>query len=375
MKAEEEVLRTVYDTSPDAIIVIDERGAMRSFNRTAERLFGYTAGEVIGHNVKMLMPPPYAERHDGYMARYMKTGERRIIGIGRIVTAQRKDGTNFAAELAIGEAHTKDGRLFTGFIRDLTERQQTEQRVQELQEELIHASRLASLGEVSSMVAHEANQPLSAAGTYLEVARELLASPDERAKSRGLAALDQVANQIQRVGETIRRVRDFARKQTPVPTLEDVNRIIEEANGIAAVGTRAAAIRTTFDLSHELPPLRIDRIQIQQVVVNLIRNAIDAMASGARRELALRSRADESGAAEITVADSGPGISPEVAEAMFKPFVTTKKDGTGLGLAICRTIVEAHGGRLWHEANHGGGAVFKFTLPRVEISAGPARHA
>jgi two-component system sensor kinase FixL len=375
MKAEEEVLRTVYDTSPDAIIVIDERGVMRSFNRTAERLFGYAAADVIGRNVKMLMPPTYADRHDGYIARYLKTGEKRIIGIGRIVTAQRKDGTTFPAELAIGEAHTKDGRLFTGFIRDLTERQQTEQRVQELQEELIHASRLASLGEVSSMVAHEANQPLSAAGTYLEVARELLASADDRAKSRGLEALDQVGNQIRRVGDTIRRVRDFARKQTPIPALEDLNRIIEEANGIAAVGTRAAGIRTTFDLSHDLPPLRIDRIQIQQVVMNLIRNAIDAMATGSRRELVLKSRVDEAGAAEITVADSGPGIAPDVARQLFKPFMTTKKDGTGLGLAICRTIVEAHGGRLWHETNHGGGAVFKFTLPGIERHAEPASHA
>jgi two-component system sensor kinase FixL len=363
MPAKEEVLRTVYDTSPDAIIVIDERGLVQSFNRTAERFFGYEAGDVIGRNVKMLMPASYAERHDGYMHRYLKTGEKRIIGIGRIVTAQRKDGTTFPAELAIGEAQTKQGRLFTGFIRDLSERQQTEQRVRELQEELIHASRLASLGEISSMVAHEANQPLSAAGTYLEVARELLASPDDQAKSRGLETLDEVGEQIRRVGETIRRVREFARKQTPVPALADINRIIEEANGIAAVGTRAAGIRTTFDLSHNLPLLHIDRIQIQQVVTNLIRNAIDAMAPGPRRELVLKSRINEAGAAEITVADSGPGISPTVAERLFKPFVTTKKDGTGLGLAICRTIIEAHGGRLWHEANVGGGAAFKFTLP------------
>jgi two-component system sensor kinase FixL len=363
MRIEEEVLRTVYDTSPDAIIVIDERGLMQSFNRTAERLFGFSASEVIGQNVKMLMPASFAERHDGYLARYLRTGEKRIIGIGRIVTAQRKDGSTFPVELSVGEARSGDIRLFTGFLRDLTERQQTEQRLHELQEELIHAARLASLGEISSMVAHEANQPLSAAGTYLEVARELLGLPEDRSRERGLQTLDQVAAQIRRVGDTIRRVRDFARKQTPVLALEDLNRIIEEANGIAAVGTRAAGVRTTFDLSHTLPPLHIDRIRIQQVVMNLIRNAIEAMAASQRRDLLLKSRIDDAGMAEVVVADSGPGIAPEIAENLFKPFITTKKEGTGLGLAICRTIVEAHGGRLWHEPNGGGGAVFKFTLP------------
>jgi two-component system sensor kinase FixL len=363
MRIEEEVLRTVYDTSPDAIIVIDERGLVQSFNRTAERMFGFFASEVIGQNVKMLMPASFAERHDGYLARYLRTGEKRIIGIGRVVTAQRKDGSTFPVELSVGEARTGDIRLFTGFLRDLTERQQTEQRLHELQEELIHAARLASLGEISSMVAHEANQPLSAAGTYLEVARELLGSAEDKSRERGLQTLDQVAAQIRRVGDTIRRVRDFARKQTPVLAPEDLNRIIEEANGIAAVGTKATGLRTTFDLSHSLPPLKIDRIQIQQVIMNLIRNAIDAMAVGQYRDLLLRSRVDEAGMVEVAVSDSGPGVAPEIAGHLFKPFMTTKKEGTGLGLAICRTIVEAHGGRLWYEPNRRGGAVFKFTLP------------
>lgn len=363
MLIEEQILQAVYDTSLDAIIVIDQKGAMRSFNRIAEALFNYSAKEVLGQNIKMLMPPYFAEQHDGYLERYLRTGERRIIGIGRVVTGQKKDGSTFPLELSIGEARIGDERLFAGFIRDLSERQQMEQRVHELQEELVHASRLASLGEITSMVAHEVNQPLSASGTYLEVARELLVSEREDRLAGGLKAIEQAAAQIRRVGDTVRRIREFARKKTPDLAFEDINRIVEEANAIAAVGTKAKNIRTIFDLSILHPKTRVDRIQIQQVVMNLVRNAMDAMTDYDRRELVLQSRINEAGEIEITVLDSGPGIAETVVKRLFTPFMTTKKDGTGLGLAICRSIVEAHGGRLWHEKSPLGGAAFKFTLP------------
>ena len=191
MPNEVQILQTVYDTSPDAIVVIDEKATIQSFNRTAEAMFGFLPEDVLGQNIKMLMPPYFAAHHDGYMERYLTTGERRIIGIGRIVTGQRKDGSTFPIELSIGEAKTSDRRLFTGFIRDLTEKQKVEQRVHELQEELIHAARLASLGEITSMVAHEVNQPLSASGTYLEVARELLGSADAADREKGMKAIDK----------------------------------------------------------------------------------------------------------------------------------------------------------------------------------------
>lgn len=363
MGIEEQVLQTVFDTSPDAIIVIDVRGIVRSFNRTATKLFGYAAGEVIGQNVKLLMPPFYAERHDGYMQRYLQTGEKRIIGIGRIVTGMRKDGSTFPLDLAIGEAVSGENRLFAGFIRDLTDRQEVEQRIHELQEEVLHASRLSSLGEISSMIAHEANQPLSAAGTYLEVARELLAGQDPGLLSRGLKALDQAAAQIRRVGDTIRRIRDFARRKTTSLDQEDLNRIIEEAYGIAVVGSKSRSIRTGFDLSSAQPLVTADRIQIQQVIMNLVRNAFEAMAESPRKELLLRSSISADGVAQISVIDTGPGIPADAAQVLFTPFVTTKEGGTGLGLAISKSIVEAHGGRLWYEDHPEGGAVFSFTLP------------
>lgn len=363
MLIEEQILQTIYDTSPDAIIVMDQKGIVLSFNKMAESLFGFVAAEVVGQNIKMLMPPYFANEHDGYLDRYRRTGERHIIGIGRIVTGQRKDGSVFPMELSIGEAKTETGRFFTGFVRDLTERQQFEQRVHELQEELIHAARLASLGEIVSMVAHEVNQPLSATGTYLEVARELLARDVEGDRAKGLKAIDQAATQIRRAGDTVRRIRDFARKKTPDLANEDVNRMIEEANAIASVGSKAKNIRTTFDLSPERPQAQVDRIQIQQVVMNLVRNAIDALENSSIREIVLQSRLASEGRVEIAVLDSGPGVSSEVAKQIFTPFVTSKKDGTGLGLAICRTIIEAHGGELWAENSALGGAAFRFTLP------------
>jgi two-component system, LuxR family, sensor kinase FixL len=363
VKIEAEILQSVYNTSPDAIIVVDEKGLIQTFNVMAEKLFGYSAGDVLGKNIKMLMPPYYSAGHDGYMSRYMETGEKRIIGIGRIVTGQRKDGSTFPLELSIGEAKTEKERYFIGFIRDLTERQDVEQRLHELQEELIHASRLSSLGEISSMIAHEANQPLSAAGTYLEVARELLASPDENLRARGTHALDQAGAQIRRVGDTVRRIREFAKKKTPELSLEDINRVIEEANAIAAVGSRDKSVRTTFDLSPSLPEVNADRIQIQQVVMNLVRNSIDAMTGWPKRDLILRTGLKEGNYVEVAVIDTGPGVSENVRSSLFTPFMSTKAQGTGLGLAICRTIIEAHGGNLWYEETPSGGATFKFTLP------------
>jgi two-component system, LuxR family, sensor kinase FixL len=365
MKVENQILQSVYDTSPDAIIVLDDKGHIQSFNVMAEKLFGYTALEVMGSNIKMLMPPYYSKKHDGYMSHYMETGEKRIIGIGRIVTGQRKDGSTFPLELSIGEVKTEKERYFTGFIRDLTERQDVELRLHELQEELIHASRLASLGEISSMIAHEANQPLSAAGTYLEVAKELLASPDEKLRTRGHHALDQAGAQIRRVGDTVRRIREFAKKKTPELSLEDINRVIEEANAIATVGSRDKSVRTVFDLSPTLPDISADRIQLQQVVMNLVRNSIDAMTGWPKRDLILRSRMKDKDFVEVSIIDSGPGVPESVQPNLFTPFVSTKAQGTGLGLAICRTIIEAHGGRLWYEDTPSGGATFRFTVPII----------
>jgi two-component system sensor kinase FixL len=358
-------LRSILDTVPDAMVVIDEEGVMTSFSTAAERLFGYTAVEAIGKNVKILMPSPYREAHDGYLLRYLTTGERRIIGTGRIVVGERKDGSTFPMELAVGEMRSGDRRFFTGFVRDISERQSTETRLQELQSELVHISRLTAMGEMASTLAHELNQPLSAIANYLKGSRRLLeqAADDKAPMLRD--ALDKAADQAIRAGQIIRRLRDFVSRGESERQIENVPKLIEEASALALVGAKELGVRVRLQFHPDADRVLVDRVQIQQVLLNLIRNAIDAMADSTTRELLVGTRLVDDDMIEVSVADSGPGIAPEVASQLFQPFVTTKRQGMGVGLSISRTIVDAHGGRIWVESNPGGGTVFRFTLRAV----------
>lgn len=357
-------LRSILETIPDAMIVIDAAGLIRDFSSAAERLFGWTGAEVAGENISMLMPTPYREAHDGYLDRYYRTGERRIIGIGRVVVGERKDGTTFPMELAVGEMRIADDRYFTGFIRDLTDRQRTEARMQELQSELVHVSRLTALGEMASALAHELNQPLSAITNYLRGSKMLLAR-EEVPHERISDAVDRAANEALRAGEVIRRLRDFVSRGETERRVESLPKLVTEASALALVGAKEHGIRVRFDFDAEVGHVLADKVQIQQVVLNLIRNAMDAMADMPRRDLAVTVGASAGKMALVSVADTGPGISSDVADQLFQPFVTTKCTGMGVGLSISRTIVEAHGGRIWVETNEAGGATFRFTLQRV----------
>jgi two-component system, LuxR family, sensor kinase FixL len=234
--AREAHLQSILDTVPDAMIVIDERGIMQSFSSAAARLFGYAAAEVLGQNIKMLMPSPYREDHDGHLARYLETGERRIIGIGRVVVGERKDGSTFPMELAVGEMKSGNQRFFTGFIRDLTERQQTEARLQELQTELVHISRLTAMGEMASTLAHELNQPLSAIANYMKGSRRLLENSADENSTMMRDAMDKAAEQAMRAGQIIRRLRDFVARGESERRVESVKKLIEEASALALVG-------------------------------------------------------------------------------------------------------------------------------------------
>jgi two-component system sensor kinase FixL len=364
-------LQSILDTVPEAMIVIDDRGIMRSFSAAAERLFGWQAGEVIGRNVSILMPTPYRQEHDGYLERYRKTGERRIIGIGRIVVGERKDGSTFPMELAVGEARVGKEQFFTGFVRDLTERRSQERRMQELQSELVHVSRLTAMGEMASSLAHELNQPLSAITSYLRGAATLLKA-DAVDKARIGEAMDRSAAQALRAGDIIKRLREFVAKGETEHTIEDPATLMEEAAALALVGAREQGVRVSLRCDHELPQIVVDKIQIQQVALNLIRNAIEAMETTSRRELTI-AVSPRDGAAFFAVTDTGMGIAPEIAQHLFQPFVTSKANGMGVGLSICRTIIEAHGGRITARANEGGGTVFEFTLPFAEAEAGHDR--
>lgn len=365
LRAREAHLQSILDTVPEAMVVIDEAGRIHSFSAAAERLFGYAAAEVTGCNVSMLMPQPMRGEHEGYLDRYRRTRERRIIGTIRVVTGQRRDGTTFPMELAIGEMRSGDRVFFTGFINDLTEHQRTQARLQELQAELVHVSRLSAMGEMASTLAHELNQPLGAIANYTKGCRRLLADPSPAAVAKVMEVLDKAAEQALRAGQIIRRLREFVARGETEKRIEPVARLIEEASALALVGAREQGITAHVALAPNTGAVLADRVQVQQVLINLMRNAREAMQEGGRRELTVAARPAGPETVEIAVSDTGPGIAGEVAHRLFQPFVTTKVSGMGVGLSICRTIVEAHGGRLWVERNEAGGATFRLTLPAV----------
>lgn len=360
--AREAHLKSILDTIPDAMIVIDPKGRIQSFSSAAERLFGRTAEDVVGKNVSMLMPSPYRDGHDGYIERYLRTGERRIIGVGRVVVGERSDGSTFPMELAVGEMKSNDQLFFTGFIRDLTERQKTEGRLQELQSELIHISRLTAMGEMASTLAHELNQPLSAISNYLKGARRILDGPAQNAPSLVAEALDKASEQSLRAGQIISRLRNFVARGKAERAVESLSKLLEEASALALVGAKDQGVKVRFDLDTSNDLVLADKVQVQQVVLNLIRNAIEAMAELPTRQLVISSAADDGSMVKVSVSDTGSGLSPDILPQLFQPFITTKQHGMGVGLSISKTIIEAHGGRLWAEPNPGGGTVFHLTL-------------
>ncbi|HEY0181565.1 MAG TPA: PAS domain S-box protein [Rhodopila sp.] len=355
-------LRSVLDTVPDAMIVIGQDGRIQSFSQTAERLFGYTRREVIGHDVSMLMPPPERERHGGYMRDYLETGDRRIIGRGRIVIGSRSDGSVFPMELTVGEMTAGDDRWFTGFARDVTEREETAKRLHDLQAELIHMSRFTAMGEMASALAHELNQPLTAVVGYLNGSRRLLMGSDNVQTLMIRDAIERASDQALRAGQIIRRLRQFVARGETERHVESLTRLIEEACALALVGIGEAGVRVSFALDPRATFVVVDKVQIHQVLLNLVRNAIEAMQETAHRTLTIATARREPNMAEVSVADTGLGIAPAIASQLFQPFVSTKPQGMGVGLSISRTIIESHGGHLWAEPNPGGGTVFRLTL-------------
>ncbi|GJE74309.1 PAS domain S-box protein [Methylorubrum suomiense] len=366
LRAREAHLRSILDTVPEAMVVIDEAGLIHSFSAAAERLFGFAAAEAVGENVRILMPEPMRGEHNGYLDRYRRTRERRIIGTNRVVTGQRRDGSTFPMELAIGEMRSGEQVYFTGFINDLTERQHTQARLQELQSELVHVSRLSAMGEMAATLAHELNQPLGAIANYTKGCKRLLARPGPDTAARTMEVLDKTAEQALRAGQIIRRLREFVARGETEKRVEPVARLIEEASALALVGAREHGVTARVALAPGTGSVLADRVQVQQVLVNLMRNAREAMQHGDRRELTVEAGPVGPETVEIAVSDTGPGISDEVADRLFQPFVTTKPSGMGVGLSICRTIVEAHGGRLTVARNDAGGATFRLTLPAAQ---------
>jgi len=361
-----EELQALLDAAVDAIIVIDSGGQIEKFNQAAEQMFGFSAAEIIGKNIALLMPEPDRSAHDAYLRRYSLTGEARIIGIGRDVQAQRRDGTVFPASLAVGRVAGTDPARFVGFIRDISARVAAERTAAQAQERLTHVARLSTLGEMAAGLAHEINQPLAAITTYAQACQRQLDKGEAPDAADIREALVEIGRQALRASEVIRRLRSLVAKREVRRVPLRCNLLLEDVVSLARPDLRANDVRLRLDVAPGLPDVMMDPVQLQQVLINLLRNAIDAtLQSGdARREITLRALSTL-GNVEISVHDHGPGLGPDVLSKVFNPFFTTKPHGTGLGLAISRTIVQAHGGTLAHREEPGGGACFYFTLPTL----------
>ncbi|RXH02960.1 sensor protein FixL [Bradyrhizobium zhanjiangense] len=366
LRSQENHLRSILETVPDAMIVIDSRGIMQLFSSAAERLFGYSRQEAIGRNVSILMPEPDQSRHDSYIVRYLKTNDPHIIGIGRIVTGKRRDGTTFPMHLSVGQTQRGGELYFTGFVRDLTEHQQTQARLQQLQSELVHVSRLTAMGEMASALAHELNQPLAAISNYMKGSRRLLAGSVDPNTTKIESALDRASEQALRAGQIIRRLRDFVSRGESEKRIESLSKLIEEAGALGLAGAREQNVQLRFNLDPKADLVLADRVQVQQVLVNLFRNALEAMAQSPQRELVVANKPVADDMIEVEVSDTGSGFQDGVIPNLFQTFFTTKETGMGVGLSISRSIIEAHGGRMWAESNASGGATFRFTLPAAD---------
>lgn len=357
----------LLDAAVDAVIVIDENGRIETFNRAAEEIFGYSADEIAGENVGLLMPEPFRGHHDQFIENFKNTGEARIIGIGREVVALRKNGDVFPIELAVGEAAAGTARRFVGIIRDVTLRKQAEERLRQMGERLAYLGRVNTLGEMSTGIAHEINQPLAAIGAYAQACRRFLAEVDEVPEDV-IEALTRIDQEAQRAGEVIHRLRGLASQTKVYRRPVDCNSVLADACELAALDVRAHHLELECDFGKALPRVYADAIQIQQILLNLIRNAIDAMevVRPAQPRILVRTELADAGTVRVSVTDYGCGISAQAAQRLFDPFFTTKPSGLGVGLSISKSIIEAHGGTVGFEANPAGGAVFHFTVPVAE---------
>jgi two-component system sensor kinase FixL len=363
----ESLLLSVLDTAVDAIIIIDDQGRVLVYNQACERLFGYKAAEALGQNVRLIMPDEFARHHDRYLSDYVKTGHRKIIGIGREVKAQHKDGTIFPVDLSVGESVTPSGRRFIGIIHDLRQRYENEERMNQLQANMVHMARVSTMDEMGAALAHELNQPLTALMLYLQAVERACERPDSGnpipIPENVLAVLRKAVREAERAGNIIQRMRQFVEKRDPQRRFVDINPLIADALELTKFGTRPGITSIRCDFESDLPQVFVDPVQIQQILVNLTRNSLEAVRGRPNPEVLITTRRAVKGVA-IQVEDNGPGIRAEALPDLFKAFASSKNGGLGLGLAISRTIAQSHGGTLDVDpGGQGRGAQFTLSLP------------
>lgn len=354
----------LMDAFFEAIVVMAADGKIERFNATAERMFGYKAAEIRGKDVSILMLSPDHDRHDNYVKNYLQTGDAKIIGIGREVQARRRDGSIFTVHLAVGEVGWQGQRRFVGMIRDLTDTKAAEARTLRQHQEMIKASRLTTMGEMAAAMAHELNQPLAAITNYSSASLRMLKSGAENQEDVE-KALERINAQAHRAGEIIRRLRNFVRPEKTNLEVVNIASVIDEIIPLAELDARANNITLTVDVPPDLPEIMADQLQIQQVILNLLRNGVDAMKDSAPENRHLRMNAYCLASDEICIdiIDQGQGVPEHVKDNLFDAFFSTKSDGMGMGLAICQTIAKAHSGRLAFLNNPVIGTTFSISLP------------
>ena len=354
----------LMEAAVDAIIIISREGIIERFNRAAEELFGYSEDEVVGKNVKMLMPEPHRSRHDGYLSNYRETGKAAVVGRGREETAIKRSGETFPMMLSVGEIRQEGRRSFVGFVRDMTEFRATEERVRRLEDRLVHADRLVTLGELTAGIAHEINQPLTAIAAYADAGRSMIDRQSDTRRDDMHSICERIGEQSRRAAEVVQRLRKMVRSGRVSKSRHKVNEII--INVLLLFEYEIKKSRIDLDFRPLEPDLEIyvDEIQVQQVLVNLVKNALDVLiesgTENGKVSISVRQRQSE---LEISVEDNGPGIASEDRAKLFEAFFTTKEQGVGLGLSICRSIATAHGGNLRFSEAEKGGSRFTLRLP------------
>ena len=354
----------LMDAAVDAIIVIDGEGAIQRFNRAAENVFGYRETEITGRSVNLLIPEPHRSKHDKYMRRYAETGEATIIGKGREETGLRKNGETFPIFLSVGEIRQTDGNLYLGIIRDLSEVRETQEKVHQLEEQLLHADRLVILGELTAGIAHEINQPLTAISAYADAGRKIVDRGAESAHQDINSIYERIGEQSRRAAEVVQRLRKLVRSGTVSKARHDINQIIRYTLLLFEYEVKRTNIELHFYPLESLQALYVDEIHIQQVMVNLVKNSLDAISQDGRKdgriEIRIRNEASD---VLISVTDDGPGVPEHDRKHLFESFFTTKPKGVGLGLSICNSIAGAHGGNLRYSQPAEGGSCFTLSLP------------
>ncbi len=346
-------IRGILETAVDGIITIYENGIVESFNPAAARIFGYTAEEVIGKSVNILMPPPYREQHDTYISNYLATGTKKIIGIGREVSGRRKDGSVFPVHLSVSEVHIGARRLFTGIVRDLTEQKRLERQV-------LHGERLATIGKMAAKVAHEIRSPLSSISLNAELLGDELDSYRGVNTDEAQSLLHSISTEIDRVTSLTEEYLQFSRLPESQLLKGDINRLIEDLIEFMRHEVRHKKIEVEYEIKEKSLQVNFDPVQLRRALLNMIRNAIDAMPKGGKLRILIE-RAD--GNAIIHIQDNGVGISQEQMERIFDPFFTTKDFGTGLGLAVVQQIIDEHRGQISCHSRVGQGTTFSIYLP------------